>query len=292
MPVKRMFIPGDEWLYYKIYSGPKFLEDLLINQIYELTFFLKANGQIDKFYFVRYSDHDGYHLRIRYHFLDDRPTQDSIKVIAEKMMPFIESKVIWKIAIDSYKREIERYGEDIIDTVETIFDISSLKVLNDLRESVEQQNVEERWLKGIVFVENILDTLEFTHENKRDLYNKFYDAYSKEFKAQKVTREYLKEKFREHNKKIEIKLSESSTYPEENYLDKLRSSVLFIADKFKESNAHIPFESLLYSIFHMHFNRIFLTKSRSNEFVLYYLMGAYYNSVIGKERFASTKPKK
>ena len=52
MTVKRKFIPGDEWVYLKIYSGPKFLDDLLINEVYETVESLYAARQIDKFFFL------------------------------------------------------------------------------------------------------------------------------------------------------------------------------------------------------------------------------------------------
>ncbi|HTS44400.1 MAG TPA: thiopeptide-type bacteriocin biosynthesis protein, partial [Puia sp.] len=135
MNTKRIFMPGDEWLYYKIYSGPKFLEELLLNQIYDLTHLLKANAQIDKFFFIRYSDDDGYHLRIRYHFTDAGNICNALGLVTEMMGPFVENRIVWKICIDSYSRELERYGKDAIELVETVFDISSFRVISHLRES-------------------------------------------------------------------------------------------------------------------------------------------------------------
>ena len=35
--VQRKFIIGDEWLYFKIYSGPKTLESILLNEVYILV---------------------------------------------------------------------------------------------------------------------------------------------------------------------------------------------------------------------------------------------------------------
>jgi thiopeptide-type bacteriocin biosynthesis protein len=66
MNKQRIFIIGDEWLYYKIYSGYKTAETLLIDTIFPLAqLFLQAHW-IDNWFFIRYSDPQ-FHLRIRFH---------------------------------------------------------------------------------------------------------------------------------------------------------------------------------------------------------------------------------
>ena len=65
--MKRSFMPGDEWLYFKIYTGTKTADAILTNIIKPITEKLIKNNIIDQWFFIRYNDPKN-HLRIRFHF--------------------------------------------------------------------------------------------------------------------------------------------------------------------------------------------------------------------------------
>ena len=58
--ITRTFNLGDEWIYLKVYSGPKILEKILINEIIQLVELMQREKIIDKFFYIRYFD-DDYH---------------------------------------------------------------------------------------------------------------------------------------------------------------------------------------------------------------------------------------
>lgn len=62
----RIFIPGSEWLYFKIYTGTKTGDDILKNEVYDFVHDLRRKNIIDQWFFVRYNDPD-FHLRLRLH---------------------------------------------------------------------------------------------------------------------------------------------------------------------------------------------------------------------------------
>ena len=66
MKLKRTFIIGEEWLYYKIYCGNRTSDTILIDVIKPLTESLLKEKIIDKWFFIRYSDPEN-HLRVRFH---------------------------------------------------------------------------------------------------------------------------------------------------------------------------------------------------------------------------------
>ncbi|WAC01060.1 lantibiotic dehydratase [Lacinutrix neustonica] len=68
---KASYSTGDEWLYYKFYCGERVGEKLLNQAIKPIVDELEANNLIDKWFFIRYADKDGHHLRFRIH-LNDR----------------------------------------------------------------------------------------------------------------------------------------------------------------------------------------------------------------------------
>jgi thiopeptide-type bacteriocin biosynthesis protein len=82
--VQRKFITGEEWLYLKIYAGLGFQDKLLLNEIPDIAEGLYTDKIIDKFFFVRYTDRDGPHLRLRFHILDTSATFTIIKLIQSK----------------------------------------------------------------------------------------------------------------------------------------------------------------------------------------------------------------
>ena len=61
---QRTFIIGDNWLYYKIYTGAKTSELILTESIRPVVEELLKNNIIQKWFFIRYSD-PHYHIRIR-----------------------------------------------------------------------------------------------------------------------------------------------------------------------------------------------------------------------------------
>ena len=67
--MQKNFILGDEWLYYKIYTGAKTADNILIDVIKPIAQTLFDEQVIDKWFFIRYSDPD-FHIRVRFHCVD------------------------------------------------------------------------------------------------------------------------------------------------------------------------------------------------------------------------------
>ena len=63
--IQRTYIPGDQWLYFKIYTGFKTADLLLREVIPRIANQLLAGHIISKWFFIRYSDPE-LHLRLRF----------------------------------------------------------------------------------------------------------------------------------------------------------------------------------------------------------------------------------
>jgi thiopeptide-type bacteriocin biosynthesis protein len=63
--MKRDFCIGSEWLYYKLYTGVKTADLILLEKLYSVILELKEKNLIIKWFFIRYKDTDE-HLRIRF----------------------------------------------------------------------------------------------------------------------------------------------------------------------------------------------------------------------------------
>jgi len=55
MNKKRTFIIGDEWLYFKVYTGYKTADTLLTDTVFPLSQYLLKEKLIDHWFFIRYA---------------------------------------------------------------------------------------------------------------------------------------------------------------------------------------------------------------------------------------------
>jgi len=118
--IKHNFYPGDEWLYYKIYCGENTTDKILIETIQPLVSFLFKNKFIEKWFFIRYSDPEP-HLRIRFLVTDPLHLSIVIRQMNMRLKRYTESKEIWNLQIDTYQREVKRYGTNTIEVAESFF---------------------------------------------------------------------------------------------------------------------------------------------------------------------------
>lgn len=121
--VTRHFFPGSEWLYVKIFLNENTAQQVLITLFKLLD---KRYGRLDyqKWFFIRYYEH-GHHIRLRIllHSADD--FQQTYFLVKSTLDPFISHQQISNIQLDTYDREIERYGASQIELAESLFDIDS-----------------------------------------------------------------------------------------------------------------------------------------------------------------------
>jgi len=118
--IQRSFIIGDEWNYFKIYTGFKTADAILTGCIYPLSNTLKSNGIIDKWFFIRYSD-PKFHLRIRFHVNNPNHAAAVMLNFNQIIKKQVNSGLVWKVQADTYNRELERYGATAIELSETLF---------------------------------------------------------------------------------------------------------------------------------------------------------------------------
>jgi len=107
--IKRRFVLGSEWIYFKFYVGAKTADKILREAIKPFTEDLLNADIIDQWFFIRYSDPD-VHLRVRLHFTKKNQVGKIIQTVFKHIEKFVDQELIWKVQTDTYQREIERYG--------------------------------------------------------------------------------------------------------------------------------------------------------------------------------------
>jgi thiopeptide-type bacteriocin biosynthesis protein len=105
----RRFPPGSEWLCIRLYGGTAILEQTLLTVLTPLIRAAASDGTSSSWFFVHYSQPHP-HLRIRINGAPHQLTRELLPRIHSATGALIEQRCIWKMEVDTYDRELERYG--------------------------------------------------------------------------------------------------------------------------------------------------------------------------------------
>ncbi len=277
--VRRVYLPGDEWVYFKLYCHPSASNGILIRDVINIISRLKKQGVLKNWFFIRYADPDN-HLRLR---IKINP-EDGAKVVQyfeQKMRVQMERGSISSLVLDTYKREIERYGEKTMEYAEAAFDASSDLILNYLKSIRNKQTDYSEFHFAIVSIDALLEVFFEENSQKIGLAKHMHERMKREFDDSKQLKFQLDNKYREYagffngiqkSKSIIIRLAGKKQF--ENYLNSLR----LLKDVAVKNQSGAPVK-LAGDLIHMHLNRLFSDKQRNHEFIIYYLLNKYYISV-------------
>lgn len=270
--IQRSFFPGDQWLFFKIYVGLREVDSILIDTIAPYIKRLFKKHYIDKWFFIRYSDPD-YHIRLRVHVSDFNAYGIVITLLHSALNSYIKSHIISKVVIDTYVRELERYGQADIDTCESFFQHDSALACNTLQLTQSESIL---WQSSILFIQELLINA-FNSDLER---NKFLDLMSKsyctEFGYDLSNQKNLNAMYRKYRSIIDSLIAGHIT---DSILIQCNESIIAIATKYRLLASN---NNILSSLIHMHFNRLFTVNQRKYELIIYYFMSKSYKSMISR----------
>lgn len=285
---KRNYIPGTEWVYYQIFCGPassdKIITDLFFNYLEELF----NEKKIKKWFFIRYFD-PSHHIRLRLHLSKISYSSEILEKISKILNGYFTSGLIHNIKLDTYQRELERYGHKTICLGEKLFHIDSVYIVRSL-DQISSMNTNERWLFALKTNSDILMQFNYDLNMKVEFLNTLQESYGREFGMNKNLRVQLDQKYREYFSKIEsvLNINEENTYEFEykNSLKVIAEELIFLKN---QNSLERPLQELLTSYMHMTNNRIFVSKGRINEMVIYYFLHKYFKSLRAKYKYSNTQ---
>lgn len=275
--IERNFIPGGEWLFLKIYSGPKILENILTDKIYPQIHSFIKNEWIDSFFFIRYTDPE-YHIRLRFHSSNPKTLWKILIHLHPILSQLVQTYMISNVVIDTYSRELERYGENNILYVERVFFHDSIFVCEFLSECPNAD--QKRWTTCCLQIDSILNICDFSLADKINFCKEASKLYNQEFFGDTHWGEkQWGQKYRQYRNELNdiLKLKIIDT----RILELLGDFSHNTSEYFKtirEKSEKQFFTSVLSSIIHMHINRMYRTKQRLNECAIYNLLLRFYQS--------------
>jgi thiopeptide-type bacteriocin biosynthesis protein len=294
----RILPPGSEWLYIKLYGGRVVLDEILNTAVRALVRSAISSGAAIRWFFIRYADpHD--HLRIRFNGAPATIARELLPQVFDSFNPLLASGKLFRIELDTYEREIERYGgvEGML-AAEDIFFADSEAVLDILGETAGDEGVETRWRIGLMSVDQLLTDFGLDDEAKRTAMELLRNAYQKEFTIDAAGKKLLSGMFRAERKKMES-LFDGSSEEEWRFAKQTlarRSNGMVGAFRrlhalAAEGKLETDVFSLAGSFSHMHINRLIRSSQRAHELVLYdFLYQIYDGRIARRTRVGSTAP--
>lgn len=288
---KRVFPIGSEWIFFKIYLGFKSADEFLINY-YALLKKYKKNKVITKWFFIRYADPQ-YHLRIRIKLSDpnfyNEVFSDFNKISSSK----IRSGKISKIQLDTYKREIERYGDDSIEFVEEYFELQSNIIIDFLNKTSKITNQDLlRFLFAIKFLDLQLKAFGYTLERKKEFTGKAITSFEKEFQTNSNTKKQIRNKYEVLENNLDYIFEESLNPILTNWqlvtkvLNKYHNSQINLINNIRSKSSMIQnYDTKYYfiwSINHMFINKLARTNARKFEYIVYAVLDKYLSKLYYK----------
>ncbi len=293
---QRSFIIGGQWLYYKIYTGPKTSDLVLTDVIKPVVDTLLANEVIDKWFFIRYND-PKHHIRVRFHYTDPKNVGDIINALHGPLEHYTKQDLIWRIQIDTYQRELERYGNETMEQSETLFFYDSKMIVDFLDMIDEDEGEELRWLLSIRAMDTLLNDFGYDEDQKLALMERLKTGFGQEFGMNKFLKKQMDKKFREEHDKIK----EFMVFTRENNPD-YAPIIDVLEAKSQHSKAMIEnirslvdqprLDNMMGSYIHMLMNRLFRSKNRLHEMVLYDLLFRTYKVAWGIRKFKNKNKEK
>ncbi|MCL1680596.1 thiopeptide-type bacteriocin biosynthesis protein [Elizabethkingia miricola] len=277
MEIKRRFIPGEQWLYLKIYTGIKTADIILEEVINPLTISLLEDNSISHWFFIRYYDPEP-HLRIRFYINNPQNYHNTLNRLTLALEKHIDSEEISNIINDTYIRELERYGEETISYAETLFFHSSLFSLSFL-----WANDEEKIIAILFYIDQLLSQIGLSVNEKLQWIKDYNTSFKEEFNADKRLNQQLDKKYRAFYPKFQdFLLSPESKEFRDLILENLHLSKYVlenICNSYDKDTNPRALQLFFQSIFHMAINRMFISQQRLFEMIIYDYLHRYYKAL-------------
>ncbi|WP_281234896.1 thiopeptide-type bacteriocin biosynthesis protein [Flavobacterium gelatinilyticum] len=277
--MQRDFCLGSEWLYYKIYTGVKTADYILLEKLQPIISNLESKKIIQKWFFIRYKDPEE-HIRIRFLVKNQKKLSSVIQAFYPIFEELLEQNLVWNIQTDTYKREIERYGKTTMIDSEFFFWKDSKMALQYIKAIPSFKTKETPLLFSFYAIDSFLNSFQLSIQEKLSLMDDLQNSFKIEFETDK-------------QQKKEMSKSYASLYPQMNTLLTAASKNNFteitkIVNQKSRQTAkkaleikiknEIPLKSLLASHIHMMTNRQYTSKQRMYELIIYDYLFKYYKA--------------
>lgn len=288
--MRRRFPPDSEWLYLKIYTGTASADRILTRTIGPVLDRLRRAGVGDRWFFLRYADPD-HHLRVRVHGDPATLREQALPALTAALDSHLDEGTAWKVTLDTYDREIERYGGDAgIEVAEQIHAADSHAVLQVLAMFDDQDTgLDARWRLCLYATDRLLADAGMDLAQRREWARNGAAGYRREYPNAPHLESGIARRWRAERTELTALLDDDSDHPYEPAREVFRQRselttplLAELAERDRSGILTVPPARLLYSFNHLHAIRLLRSAARTHELVLHSFLDRHYASQIAK----------
>ena len=301
--IRRSFAPGSEWLYAKLYTGHATADQILTEAIAPIVAPV-APGAGDAtgdrtsaplWFFLRYGDPQ-WHVRLRVRGEPAWLYGELMPRLAATTRAMLDDGRMWKLQLDTYEREVERYGGPVgVELAERLFGADSACVVDIVGMLTGDAGSDARWRLALRGTDQLLDDLGFDLATRLALMRRVRDSFAREHRAETsvMFQRGLGDKYRKERGSLDALLdrsrdAESDLSPGLERLDaRSAANAPIIAElRAAEQRGSLAqsIVELAPSYIHMHVNRLIRSAQRAHELVLYDLLVRLYESKLARSK--------
>lgn len=269
--------PFDEWLFYEIYVGESLADNLLMGRLRTLVLSLQRYGYLKSWFFVRYGDSLGPHIRLRFWCGTRENAVRANEIATLTLTSAMASCEINSYRISPYDRELRRYGgKESIQICEELFCINSEFVTKALLDRNELDGELPHWLWHLWWVNDVLEEFGIKGNDVAMFLRQRFALMRQDLVIASAASEILSETVRRNLDVVKRRLSViEQTAINIDWLrlllEKRRIAIKRLLSTLDKGRCNYVLPSLI----HMDTNRFFNSQQRYHELVMYGVLSKY-----------------
>lgn len=184
----RKLLPGQEqWIYLKIYVNRYRVEEFIVEEVNGFCKKLSDGGKLEKHFFIRYKD-ELPHIRLRLKGSSCYEMGELFQAISAWLSETEKKGITYKAQIDTYEREMERYGGSaVIDAAEDFFCEDSKYVCRMMQMAQRNEGFYSEEFIGVITIKSMMCAFDMSLTEQEAWLSGFVDRklYRKEYLADK-----------------------------------------------------------------------------------------------------------
>jgi thiopeptide-type bacteriocin biosynthesis protein len=210
--------------------------------------------------------------------------------VLSRAAPLVADGRVWRLQVDTYEREIERYGGPHgILVAEKIFWTDAEAVLKLLQVLSENEMADIGWRVALSGVDALLEILGLTVKQRLRIVTTAQTAFDRSFKRDRQWRIQLGSRFRQVRKDLNLLLAGEGLKPEVQSILRARSDRAqpFCAELHAlvdDGKLSCDIESFAGSCTHMFVNRLLASAAPTQEIVIYDYLSRLYDGQLTREK--------
>jgi len=208
--------------------------------------------------------------------------------------PMIANGMVWRMQLDTYEREVERYGGDAgITLSEQLFAADSEAVLAIVETTPGDDGAQARWRLAVRGLDTMFADLGLSLADRLALMTRARDGFGAEFGLDTAFQRRLGDKYRAVKNELTELLAAAPDDPEHplapgfEALAKRSAKLAPIAAALRAAPLTMSISDLAGSYAHMHVNRMLASAQRRQELVIYDLLRRHYDGILAREKAAA-----